>query len=434
MASRPDAERPNIVLITCHDLGRHLACYGVPTVHTGALDALAADGVRFTNAFCPSPGCSPSRAALATGRYPHSNGVMGLSHAQYRWDLGPGERHIANRMGDAGYYPVLFGLQHVTPRPENMGFRRMFPRHDGAAVASNLRRFLANDRPRQPLYIEINYMEPHRPFGAGGVQPDDSLGVTVPPWLEDTEAARAEFAAIQGSIRRADESVGMALAALADADLLGETLLIFTTDHGIAFPRAKGTLYDPGIETALIVRWPAGIRIGGRTEDALISNVDILPTLLEAVGAPIPDNVQGRSFLPLLAGGPYTRRDAVYAEKTFHDTYNPLRSIRTERHKLIARLEVAHAVEVPGDAMTGGTFATMIPDTLRPAGRHIELYDLKADPLERQDLAGRPEHAQVERDLKRRLLAWMEETDDPLLRGPVASPFYHDTIRALREA
>lgn len=426
------AKRPNIVLVTCHDLGQHIGCYGIPTVHTETLDSIAANGVRFSRSFATSTGCSPSRSSLATGRYPHSNGVLGLTHGYYEWDLHTNERHMARQLGNAGYFPALFGFQHVTSRPEAMGFRKIFPRHEGATVAKNLQEFLAGDRPDQPLYIEINFMEPHRPFSMGGAKPDDSLGVTVPPYLKRNEASVAEFAEIQGAIRKTDENVRGVWNALKEANLLDDTMFIFTTDHGIAFPRAKGTLYDPGIETALIIAWPGGGAVGGRVEDAMISGVDLLPTLLDVAGAPTPHDVQGRSFLHLLSGKPYERRDAIFVEKTFHDKYNPMRAIRTERYKFIARMEVNSAVEVPGEIMTGATFKSMVNDTIRPAGQRFELYDLEADPVERVNLSGKPEVAEIERTLRRRLLAWMEETDDPLLKGPVASPFYYETMRQLR--
>src|SRR5256885_1198977 len=114
--------RPHILQIICHDLGHHLGCYGIRTVRTPTLDRLAADGVRFASSFCTSPGCSPSRAALATGRYPHSTGLRGRAHAPFGWQLAPGERHIAALLADSGYHAVLFGLQHAPYQPEGLGW------------------------------------------------------------------------------------------------------------------------------------------------------------------------------------------------------------------------------------------------------------------------------------------------------------------------
>lgn len=427
------ARRPNILLITCHDLGRHLGCYGVSTVHTPTLDALAAEGVRFARSFCTSPGCSPSRAALATGRYPHANGVLGLAHAHFGWQLAPGERHIAALLAEHGYRTALFGIQHVTYRVETLGFGEIHPERPADAVAANVSTFLESWRPENgPFYIETNFFEPHRPFDFGGVQPDASRGVYVPGYLPDNEAARSELAAMQGAIRKMDGAVARILEAVRRAHAEETTFVVFTADHGIAFPRAKGTLYDPGIEVALLMRWPAGGIAGGRVLAPLVSNVDVLPTLLEAAGVPAPASLHGRSLMPLLRGERETFRDVVFAEKTFHNEYDPLRCVRTERYKLIARFETSNPVEAPADVMRGPTYATMIEELLRPWAAPFELYDLEADPWERENLSGSPELRALESDLRRKLLVWMEETGDPLLRGPVASPFYARTLEELR--
>ncbi len=426
--------RPHVMQITCHDMGRHLACYGIRTVHTPNLDALAAGGARFRNAFCVSPGCSPSRAALATGRYPHSNGVMGLTHSSFAWDLNPDERHVASTLGEAGYDTHLFGLQHVTTDVGRLGFGTVHGRGTSAQVSGEVVAFLRDIAPQSPLYIEINLFEPHRPYDHGGVQPDTSLGVEMPAYLPDRPESREEMAALQGAIRAADEGIGAILSTLEESGLAGNTLVVFTPDHGIAMPRAKTTLYDPGIEIAMILRWPDGGISGGRIFSELASNVDVLPTILEAVGVEGPDNLQGRSFLPLLRGERYEPRDTVFAEKTFHSYYDPMRAVRTDRYKYIRNFETAFLSEVPGDIQLGRIFRS---STELYSGTHhpdVELYDLRSDPLEQHNLAGAPECAEVERELERRLWGWMEETDDPLLRGPVPSPQYLRQIAAWRSS
>jgi N-sulfoglucosamine sulfohydrolase len=428
-------EKPNVLQIICHDLGRHLGCYGVRSVHTPALDRLAAEGVRCARSFCTSPGCSPSRAALATGRYPHATGVLGLAHAHFGWQLASGERHVARLLADSGYRTLLFGLQHVTYQPESLGFQEIHGDRPADGVAENIEGFLAQQGARAaggrgPLYVEVNFFEPHRPFDFGGVGPDTERGVQIPAYLPDNEAARGELALLQGAIRKVDAAVGRILAAWERAGLAENTLLLFTTDHGIAFPRAKGTLYDAGIETALLARWPAGGVAGGRVCEALISNVDVLPTLLEAAGAPVPDNVQGRTFLPLLQGKLGTPRAAVFAEKTFHEHYDPQRCVRTARHKLICHFEVSNTAYTPTDIIRAPTYPTVVGELAAGHGM-IELYDLEADPVEQRSLAGDPTHAALVPDLGRQLRAWMQETDDPLLQGPIASPFSHEARRIL---
>ena len=414
--------RPNLVLVTCHDLGRHLGCYGIPSVRTPHLDTFAGDGVRFTQAFCVAPQCSPSRATLATGRYPHSNGVMGLAHGSFGWDLHRQERHAAQLLGDAGYETHLFGLQHVTPDARRLGFHHVHGQGTGPEVAEEASRFLLGNTSRRPAYVEINLVEPHRPFDFGGAEPDSSRGVYIPPYVPQESASEREFAALQGAIHRTDASCGCILSALDETPLRDDTFVIFTTDHGIAMPRAKCTLYDPGIEVALLLRWPRAGVDRGRVVNELTSNVDVLPTVLEAAGAPRPGFLQGRSFLSLLKGGSFAPRTAVYAEKTWHSYYDPMRAIRTGSFKLIRNFETGFAVEVPGDVQSGEIFRLHpeLYSTDREAT--VELYDLDADPAEQRNLAGTQELAAVEDELDRRLWKWMENTDDPLLRGPIASP------------
>lgn len=423
--------RPNIVLVICHDLGRHLGCDGVSSVVSDNIDALAAEGVRMTNHFCTSPGCSPSRSSIMTGRYPHANGMMGLAHMG--WSMHPGERHVAALMSEQGYDTELIGVQHVTMRPEKLGFRRVRADRLNCLEAAEVLCGLLRDRAKEsaPFYVQLGLFEPHRPFDWGGAQPDDARGVWVPRYLLDCPGTRQELAAIQGAIRRVDQAMATVVRGLLETGLAENTILIFTTDHGIAFPRAKCTLYDAGIATTLILRWPAGGWSGGRTVDQLLSNVDLLPTLLEATSAPAPRNVQGRSFLALLQGRAYEPREEVFAEKTWHNGYDPCRAVRTGRYKFIANFDNT-PIEVPTDIMRGPTYAAMAAGLARNHPPR-ELYDLKQDPDELENLAGCPELAEVERDLSARLGRWMRDTGDPLLEGPIPTPLFWQRIREFNE-
>jgi arylsulfatase A-like enzyme len=313
-----------------------------------------------------------------------------------------------------------------------LGFHHVHRRGLGFVVAEDVERVLRGGTGQAPLYLEINLEEPHRPYDQGGVTPDDTLGVTVPPYLPDTAAAREEVAALQGAIRRADEAIGRILAALDAAGLAERTLVLFTSDHGVAMPRAKCTLYDAGIGVALIARWPASGVLGGRTVTPLLSNVDVLPTLLDAAESPAPDNLHGRTFLPLLRDEAYAQREAVFAEKTYHSYYDPMRAIRTERYKYIRNFETTFAVDVPGDVQLGAIYRTELQHYVGTIRSAVELYDLEADPDEQNNLAGQPQVAEFERDLDGRLWRWMEETDDPLRYGPVSSPAYRQALNRLQ--
>lgn len=425
--------QPDILFFTCHDLGRHLGCYGRSTVNSPALDALAATGVKLDLAFCTAPQCSPSRASLHAGRYPHAAGVLGLAHPPFDWRLPPQERHLAHLLKERGYATALVGMQHLIAhgRAEELGYERVLPvapAPEAAEAAVALLRELAGDR---PFYLEVGFEEPHRPYDFGGARPDDSLGIEVPSYLPDGPEARQDLAAFQGAIRAMDAGVGRVLGGLRELGLEDDTWIIFTADHGAALPRAKGTLYDPGIEVALLMRRPAGGVNGGRSFGELISNVDVVPTLLDGLGLPPPDNLHGRSFWPLLRDAPYRPRAEVFAEKTFHTAYEPMRGVRTATHKYIVNLEVGTAVDVPADVRESPVYPLLI-QKLGRVRDHVELYDLTTDPWERTNIAGQPEQAEVEADLRRRLLDWMHETQDPLLHGPVASPYYREALRRLR--
>jgi arylsulfatase A-like enzyme len=395
----------DIVVMTTHDVGRHLHCYGQASVVSPNLDALAADGVRFAQAFATAPQCSPSRASLASGMYPHNNGVMGLAHPGFDWALAV--PHAAAILAEHGFQAHLFGGQHVTPHPDRLGFHGMHP-------TSDFQKVLTQRGKDQRLYIEINFEETHRPYPPAGEPPK---GLAIPGYLPDGPEAVEEMTAVEQAIAMMDKSVGRVLSALDHAGRADDALIVFTTDHGLAMPRAKCTLYDPGLEVALLVRRPAGWIGRGATNSELVSNIDVLPTLLESCGLPVPAQVQGQSLF-----GP--GRDALFAEKTFHSYYDPMRSIRTHRHKLIRNFESAFAVEVPADIQLGPVFRANPGRYSADRPSIVELYDLEADPLEQHNLAGRQELADVGRRLSDRLWEWMRETADPLLEGPVASPSY----------
>lgn len=433
-----EPHRPHIVAITSHDVGRHLGCYGVPTVQTRRLDALAADGARMAQHFCTFPMCSPSRASLFTGRWPHSHGVIGLIHGMFQFDLNPDERHLAAILGDAGYHTAVLGVQHATRRPAEFGFEtigRGAGDATGVADAAGelLGQLAAGDR---PFYAQIGFREPHRLPGPGfgDMPPDDSLGVTVPPWLVDEPSAREDLARFQGAIRHLDVGVGRVLDAIDALGLRDQTLVIFAADHGIPYPRAKASVYDPGLHAAAILRWPAGGITQGLVCEALTSHVDVMPTILELLGLAPEPRMQGRSFAAWLRGEAYTPNEAVYGENGFTGYMDLQRSIRTATHKLIVNFLPNRAIYNATQSWRPPTRPVVPAD---PAGaKHplVELYDIRNDPWERHDLGEDPASAEVRADLLRRLHDWMVRTDDFLLKGLPTPPMYHQAIRLLREA
>lgn len=425
----------HIVMIDCHDLGKHLGCYGRSSVDSRHIDRLARDGVRFDASFCTAPQCSPSRASLYTGRYGHSNGMLGLAHEPFGWRLHEGERYLASYLQSAGYETAHMGIQHVTDFTQEavraLGFEHVYSGHLAPELADHALTFIARPHER-PFFLNIGFFEPHRDHdGAFKVAPpDDVLGVELPSYIPDTPQARQEFIELQGMIKQMDEAVGRIVKALTEHGLLDDTWLIFTTDHGLAMPRAKCTMYDAGIETALIMHAPSLGITGGRTIHQLISHVDMLPTILEGLGIERPTHLHGQSYWHLLQNGNARGREAIYASKTFHTDYEPQRAIRTERYKLIWNAEV-DIINVPADVMHSPIYPQMI-DELTQERPPFELYDLREDPNERHNLTDDAGYADVLDDLRDLLLRWMQATDDPLLRGAVSSLYYARAMRLLR--
>jgi arylsulfatase A-like enzyme len=238
---------------------------------------------------------------------------------------------------------------------------------------------------------------------------------------------------MEASIATMDNAFGHVVEAVRSSVVANNTLVVFTTDHGIPFPHAKMTLYDPGIEVALMFGGP-GIP-QGVTRQEMISNVDIMPTLLDLIGMRSPSNLQGRSFIGLLANGAYKPNERIFAEKTYHTYYDPMRAVRGTRWKLIANFECAPGQETSPDYFNNAKGYPEVADALAVPREMLyhppfEMYDLRNDPYEQHNVADRPDLKGTRDGLVRDLHKWMRDTDDPLLDGPIAQGAYHHRIRA----
>jgi len=409
---------PNILYLHSHDTGRYGQPYG-EQVPMPNVQALADQGVLFRQAFCAAPTCSASRACLLTGQYGQSNGMLGLAHRGF--SLRDYSHHIVHVLRGAGYTSTLIGEQHISKRPEAIGYDEVLkvPTTHVNAVAPLAMEVLSRRRER-PLFVSVGFFETHREFlGPGSLR---DVHYSKPPNnLPDTPAVRADVAAFKASARSLDHGVGMVLNQLDAHGLDRNTLIIFTTDHGMPFPGAKATLYDRGLGVTLILRGPAPFD-GGRVIDALVSHIDIYPTVCEYLGIARPPFLQGVSLLALLRGQVREVREEIFAGSTWHAAYEPQRAVRTARHKYIRRW---------GDRRTpvlANTDDGPSKELLLANGwgeREIaqeQLYDLLFDPNEASNLIDDPACAQVAAELRARLQRWMRDTDDPLLAGHVDPP------------
>lgn len=443
----------SLVIVHCHDLGQYLHCYGKKTVQSPNLDAFAAEGVRFENHFCTAPQCSPSRASIFTGRHPHCTGVLGLTQPPLNWQMNEDERHLAQILGDVGYRTAAIGVTHESHTgggPKRCGYQEHH-RNARAKEASDkalglIPELAEGDR---PFFLSVGYAEPHKlpyknrdgwfpgenSWPGEHLDPDDELGVDIPPYLADTEGARQEVAGLQGAVKHVDEQFGRIYSQLKELGLLKNTVVAFTTDHGIAMPRSKCSLYDPGVNTALIMRAPDMAWRKGAVHEELISNIDLMPSLLQLLGVEVPERIQGRSFVPLVDGGAYEKNEEIFTEMTYHTYYDPMRSIRTEKHKLIAFFSTAPRFMEPGQRRLPLSHPWYIPEEGH-GGFHqdVELFDLEKDPWEKEDLSGNEAYADIKKDLMRRLHKHMVDTNDPLLKGAIPDPQYFTTLNMLAQS
>jgi N-sulfoglucosamine sulfohydrolase len=410
--------RPNILYLHSHDTGRYVQPYGEP-VPMPNVQALADQGVLFRDAFCAAPTCSASRACLLTGQYGQSNGMLGLAHRG--WSLRDYHHHIVNVLHGVGYTSTLIGEQHISKEPEVIGYDEVMkiPTTRVESVAPLAMEVLRRPRDR-PLFLSVGFFETHREFlGPGSLR---DVHYSKPPNnLPDTPEVRADVAAFKASARSLDHGVGMVLNQLDASGLMDDTLIIFTTDHGMPFPGAKATLYDRGLGVMLILRGPEPFN-GGRVIDALVSHIDVYPTVCEYLEIERPPFLQGVSLMGLLHGHTTSAREEIFAGSTWHAAYEPQRAIRTRRHKYIHRWGERLTPVLPNTddgpskdlLLRGGWAERVIPKE--------QLYDLLYDPNEANNLLADPAYAAVLADLRGRLEAWMRDTDDPLLAGHVDPP------------
>lgn len=426
---------PHILYLHSHDTGRYIQPYGY-AVETPNLQRFAEQGVLFRNAFCAAPTCSPSRAALLTGQYPHQTGMTALAHRGGR--LRDPSRLLANYLKGQGYATALSGAQHVTPDDHLDGIRllgydralsqELTPEgvKDGESwndwYAQAAADYLLKAGKDRPFFLDCGFTLTHR-VGMGeqwhttrNAPAGDPRYVRPPAPLPDTPETRRDFADFRVAARQLDACMGRVLGALDQAGLADRTLVLITTDHGIAYPLMKCNLTGHGTGVMLMMR-QAGVFTGGQVLDALVSHIDVFPTLCEAAGLARPAGLEGVSLVPLTAGMASVREE-VFAEVNWHAAPEPMRSVRTPQYNYIRRFapHTGPVLSNCDDSITKSLLRRAGWDRPQVAE---ELYDLIFDPQEACNRASDPACAATLADLRGRLKAWMEKTGDPLLTGRI---------------
>ncbi len=438
-------QQVNILYLHSHDSGRNFQPYGVD-VPTPNIQRLADQGVLFRNAYCISPTCSPSRAALLTGQYPHQCGQWGLANRGY--PLERVDHHLLQTLKAGGYHTALLGVQHIAADECDHGYDYVRQEIVGGAFGIRDDKLSADsvapaavewlhsqaDR-RQPWFLDVGMIQTHnaswRRLRADQLPGEQEIARTAPPaWLPDSPESRQWQATFKQTAAMLDLGIGQILDALEQTGLLDNTLIISTTDHGIGVPFAKSSLYSAGLEASLILRGPGGFK-GGLTVQDLVTHLDLFPTICEVCGLPPPDWLEGKSLTPLLPPGHEPLHEEIFAESNVHGCPQPERSVRTERFRLVRRwwnvneeLSYAncdgkpvhqrlHEYGWPRQTAPGREVAPGVYDTL---------YDLMLDRHERRDVATEPEYAEIYRELSERLENWMQETEDRFTREKADIP------------
>jgi N-sulfoglucosamine sulfohydrolase len=469
------AAQRNVVLIVTDDQSPDAGCYGNPVLKTPHLDALAADGTRFTDAFCTTASCSASRSVILTGLHNHANGQYGHQHNYHKFSSYANIASLPVYLSNAGYRTGLCGKYHVAPESVYR-FEQKIPGNSRSpvAMADNCAKFIG-EKGDQPFFLYFCTSDPHRGGGTADELPNkpnrfgnpppgksypgiteviyDPKDVIVPGFLPDTPTCRAEIAQYYQSISRIDQGLGRLIQILKDADQWDDTLVIYISDHGIAMPGAKTTVYEGGMRSPCIARNPYNERRGVVT-NAMISWVDLTPTILDFAGildestgtvkediiaridrpergaqttnATQRGHFHGRSFLAVLDQPEVDGWDQVCASHTFHEIqmYYPMRVVRERRYKLIWNIAYPLPFPFASDLWAAPTWQAQYqqgfyaPYGAQTVGSYIqrpefELFDIQADPHEGNNLALDPRHAELLAEMKQKLQQFQRATNDP---------------------
>lgn len=448
---------PNIVLIVSDDHGTDaLGCYGNPVIQTPHMDELASQGTLFVNAFGTTASCSPSRSVILTGMHNHANGMYGLEHSYHHFSSFNPIESLPIILTRNNYRTARVGKFHLAPNHVYQ-FENVFSpgaANDTSSIGrspvemAELSEDFIVEASEKPFFLYYATDDPHRsniytsegkisfntfpePNSFGnqtgsypGIQEltYEADEVIVPSFLPDTKATREELAQYYQSVSRLDQGIGRLIEILKKADKYDNTLILYISDNGVAFPAAKTTLYEPGIRLPCIIKAPG--QQSGLIQDALISWVDLSPTILDFAQVKMDTmDFHGQSFMDLVESENSSGRDEVYGSHTMHEVtmYYPMRMVREKKYKLI--YNIAHQLPFPFalDLLQSPTWISTLKSDYygkrkkedfihRP---EFELYDLETDPDEIVNLAYHPDHQSKLEELKKKIRDFQENTGDP---------------------
>ncbi len=407
--ANPTLDRPNILWIMIEDWSPDLSCYGTKGVHTPHVDQLASQGIRYESAFTTSPVCSTSRSAMMTGF--HQNYIRANQHREYdKQPLPHGIKPIPHLFQEAGYFTALMSYKtdcNFTPNTKT----ELFMGEDWS-----------DRNPDQPFFARITFGGTHRPWHRDPQRPIDIDEVELPPYYPDTPFCRRDWANGLEQMQLVDREVGTLLKRLDDEGLADNTLVFFLGDHGRCHIRGKQFLYDGGIHIPMIVRWPGKVD-AGQVSDDLVMSIDVCATVLEAAGIEAPVPLHGKS---LFSDEVKNRKYVFAARDKMDETHDSMRAIRSHDFKLIQNLmperpwcqynrykEGAYPMLAAMNVMhMKGELTPQQAIFLASEKPEVELFDLKNDPHELNNLAGDPKYASVKAELLAKLNDWRTDVID----------------------
>ncbi|MBK8512413.1 MAG: sulfatase [Saprospiraceae bacterium] len=443
---------PNVLIVTVDDMTYNsVGAFGceIPDI-TPNIDKLASEGIRFTHAFVNTAVCAPCRQSLQTGRYPHNNGAEGFE------PINVDVPTLSEQLKKAGYINGILGKEiHHQPvakfcwdfipfiTEKDSVWRNGFSRSPTLFKDYSTKFFEMAKAQKRPFFLLANSHDPHRPFVGSSADtatfgnmlptvtrqysPED---IDIPGYLPDITEVRKEIAQYYGSVYRADQSIGAVLDALKKSGMAENTLVIFLSDHGASFPFSKSQCYLNSNKTPLIIKWPHQIRPGTIDSVHFVSGIDLMPTILEALGLPLVPNLDGRSYLPLLLGRKQEMRNFVFT--TFYQIFAkiryPMRCLQDKNFGYIYNFWSDGELNMSGDATGGLTWKSMViaakndPEIAKRVElyRHRvpeEFYDFKNDPDALNNLIDDPSYAGEIQKFRDRMLEVMSDCTDPALQA-----------------
>lgn len=412
------AAPPNLVFIIADDCTfRDIGCYG-GQARTPNIDHLATEGMKFNRCFQTAPMCSPTRHNIYTGLYPVKSGAY-PNHTFAK----PGTKSIVHYLKPLGYRVALSGKRHIAT-PDIFPFEYSGKKNPDMKVVDKL--FAECKQSKTPFCLFACSNEPHTPWDKGDPSAYPPEENKLPPYIADTPFVRSQFSKYLAEITYFDGQVGQILTLLDKHGLRDDTLVMVVSEQGNSLPFAKWTCHEMGLGSAMIVRWPGKVTPGSET-DAMVEYCDVTPTFVEVAGGTPAPILDGKSFLKVLLGKTDHHKDVTYGIMTTRGIINgnecyPIRSIRNDRYRLIWNLKSDQPFQ---NACTSSKeFQSMLEaaaagdERAKWATDHyqnrpeLELYDVVADPMEMNNLAGDPKYREIIAGLKSKLDAWMQEQGD----------------------